>query len=147
VHGPPGTLPAISVRRRRCQWNAEPGLELARGSSGLRASLLTSGRHAWQRLANHTVEVQWRLPGAGICAITNSRLLLVVNGQLALIDLETGRQISYSEDSVCPTDPPGGMGVSSGSGSDLFEAEEVTVTRFSSPGFGGAAAARQLALV
>jgi hypothetical protein len=52
----------------------------------------------------------WKLPGS-VCGITNTQMMITVNNQTAIIDLKTGKQVSFSQES-CPTILPGGISVS-----------------------------------
>ena len=62
----------------------------------------------------------WTIPGLGsgdgsdgVCAVTGSEALLSVSGQLAIVGLRSGRQLSYSAaGSQCPDILPGGIEVS-----------------------------------
>jgi hypothetical protein len=60
-------------------------------------------------LNDQTGEREWTLPGGEVCAITESQMVLSVNGQLATIDLKSGEQIFYEEEESCPTIRPGGI--------------------------------------
>lgn len=71
-----------------------------------------------------------------ICGLTNSQMLVSTNDQtqFAVIDLKTGRQISYSSSggADCPTVLSGGIGVALGSG-DPTEPQQATVTQLLEP--------------
>jgi outer membrane protein assembly factor BamB len=61
----------------------------------------------------------WSVPGGEVCGITATQMLLAVNGQLAVIDLGSGKQVSYTTNtstsgSDCPMILPGGIEVESG---------------------------------
>jgi hypothetical protein len=58
----------------------------------------------------------WQLPSSAVCGVTNSQMLLFVNSDLAVIDLKTGKQLSYVPfgGDQCPTVLPYGLTVSSG---------------------------------
>jgi hypothetical protein len=85
-------------------------------------------------LNDRTGRQDWSIPAveAQVCGLTNSEMMLAVNGQLATIDVKTGKQLSYSNGS-CPTILPGGLGVAVGgvsgtSGSEPPNGESQTVT-------------------
>lgn len=50
----------------------------------------------------------YTLPESGVCGTSATRMLVAVNGQVALIELLTGSQISYA-DGDCPPVYPGGI--------------------------------------
>jgi hypothetical protein len=57
-----------------------------------------------------TGEKRWEIPSGEVCGITTTQLLLMVNDQLATIDLSNGQQLSYKDapeggdgQSACPT--------------------------------------------
>lgn len=86
-------------------------------------------------LDDKTGEELWTLPDPeDICGITSSQLLLSINGQLAVIDTRTGKQLSYSEpeDATCPVVLPGGIGVMSGS-EDPTQEHGITITQVLDP--------------
>jgi hypothetical protein len=60
----------------------------------------------------------WKLPtkSASICSITSTQMLGADNGDLAVINLGTGSQVSYTTSSgTCPPSLPGGITVTSSS--------------------------------
>jgi hypothetical protein len=62
---------------------------------------------------------RWKLPDAQLCAVTSTEMLLLVNGELAVINIQNGNQLSYSSSSngdYCPNVLPGGLEVETGSG-------------------------------
>lgn len=63
-------------------------------------------------LAEKTGKEAWRLPAGQVCGTTSSQLLISVNQQLATIDLASGQQVSYTNESSCPTLLAGGITVS-----------------------------------
>lgn len=77
-------------------------------------------------LDDRTGEEKWRVPGGEVCGMTGSQFLLGVNGQLAVIDTQTGEQVSYTADgSTCPTLLAGGIGVTrNSSGATVTQALE-----------------------
>jgi len=67
-----------------------------------------------------TGEPIWKLPSATVCAMTSSQLLLLTqSNQQSIVDLMTGKQVSYSETSFsnCPEVIAGGIGVQYGDSS------------------------------
>jgi hypothetical protein len=44
-----------------------------------------------------TGEKRWEIPSGEVCGITTTQLLLLVNDQLATIDLSNGQQLSYKD--------------------------------------------------
>jgi outer membrane protein assembly factor BamB len=76
-------------------------------------------------LDEHTGKEAWHVPSGQVCGLTAEQLLLSVNDQLAVIDVQTGQQLSYSggqgDDSAeqggeCPDLRPGGIAVSQDAG-------------------------------
>ena len=64
----------------------------------------------WVGVNDRTGEQEWTLPAGEVCGMTESQMLMAINGQLATIDLKTGEQISYEEEGEsCPTIFPGGI--------------------------------------
>lgn len=53
----------------------------------------------------------WAVPAGDVCAVTDSQMLLHVGNQLAVIDMHTGKQVSFSDGDNCPTMVPGGVEV------------------------------------
>ena len=52
----------------------------------------------------------WSIPYPNaICAVTSSQMMISINGQLAVIDLANGHQVSYNQDNYCPNILPGGI--------------------------------------
>lgn len=72
------------------------------GASGSKGSLVA--------FDDKTGRQVWKLPGS-VCGISNTQLMISVNNQTAIIDLKTGKQISFSQGS-CPAILPGGISVS-----------------------------------
>jgi hypothetical protein len=63
-------------------------------------------------LDDRTGKYKWSLPNGEVCAITNREMLVGVNGQLAVIDIATGKQLSFDDtESDCPVAYPGGIAV------------------------------------
>ncbi len=78
----------------------------------------------------------WQLPAAEVCDLTSSQMLAQVNGDFAVINLKTGKQMSYfnANGAECPTILPGGIGVEHGAGvNDPTQPQEITVTQELSP--------------
>jgi outer membrane protein assembly factor BamB len=83
-------------------------------------------------LNDQTGEPVWSVPDGEVCGVTESQLLLSVNGQRATIDLATGEQVSYEEEAECPSVLPGGIGLSS-EGGEILEGTELTVLQLLEP--------------
>lgn len=81
---------------------------------------------------DQTGEREWALPAGEVCGITESQMMMSVNGQLATIDLTTGEQISYEEQEGCPTILPGGITTYT-KGGEVGEMTGLTVTQALKP--------------
>lgn len=90
-------------------------------------------RELWG-LDDTTGRKKWVLPEGDVCGITDNQMLLSVNDQLAVIDIQTGKQLSYSEpdDAECPEVLPGGIGVSTGT-DDPTQPHSIRVTQLLEP--------------
>jgi outer membrane protein assembly factor BamB len=79
-------------------------------------------------LDERTGKPLWHVPDGDVCGLTAKQLMLSVNQQLAVIDMQSGKQLSYSgeEGSSCPDIRPGGIAVSN-------EGDGVTVTQVLAP--------------
>ena len=87
----------------------------------------------WVGVNDRTGEQEWTLPAGEVCGITDSQMLMSVNGQLATIDLKTGEQISYEEgEGNCPTILPGGI-TTYVEGGEVGEMAGLTVTQALKP--------------
>jgi hypothetical protein len=69
----------------------------------------------------------WKLPGS-VCGISSTQLMISVNNQTAIIDLKTGKQVSFSQES-CPTILPGGISASGEGGSNEDGSTESNVLK------------------
>ena len=99
------TLPDFHVAWRRPPGNS---VSLAGEGGGIVIESM-SGTPGLVGVNDRTGEQEWTLPGGEICGMTDSQMVLAVNGQLATIDLKTGEQISYEEEESCPAILPGGI--------------------------------------
>jgi hypothetical protein len=87
----------------------------------------------WVGVNDQTGEQEWTLPAGEVCGITESQMLMAINGQLATIDLKTGEQISYEEEGEsCPTIFPGGITTYT-EGGEVGEITGLTVTQALEP--------------
>ena len=73
-------------------------------------------------LNDATGDQVWTLPVAStdVCVVTDSQMAVIANSQLAIIDVKTGKQLSYGPSpyagvatgaALCPDSLPGGLGV------------------------------------
>jgi hypothetical protein len=81
---------------------------------------------------DQTGKQEWSLPAGEICGMTESQMLLSVNGQLSTIDLATGEQVSYEETPYCPTILAGGIGTAI-EGGEVGEGTGLTVLQILEP--------------
>jgi len=87
----------------------------------------------WVGVNDRTGEQEWTLPAGKVCGVTESQLLMSVNGQLATIDLKTGEQVSYEEEGEsCPTILPGGITTYT-EGGEIGESTGLTVSQALEP--------------
>lgn len=112
-YGDPQTV-AYSLPSFDTAWKRPPGSQVAVVGEG--GGVVVESRYDQAKQTTIFVGVndatgkpQWSLPAGEICGMTESQMLLAVNGQLATIDLKTGEQISYEEEGSCSTILPGGI--------------------------------------
>jgi outer membrane protein assembly factor BamB len=82
-------------------------------------------------LDERTGKPAWHVPSGDVCGLTAKQLMLSVNNQLAVIDMQTGKQLSYSgaddeQGGACPDIRAGGVAVSD-------DADGITVTQALEP--------------
>jgi hypothetical protein len=85
-------------------------------------------------LNDKTGAEEWHIPGQSgqVCAVTSTEILYAVNGQLAVLSVKTGKQISYGPgqtsggDGQCPAVLPTGVGAQTSAGT-------VTLTQMVTP--------------
>lgn len=126
---------AYSVPDMRVAWKGRGDFEpYLHGEAG--GVLLTTSQEDDAKLEALDVETgerMWSVPAGDVCGFTNSQLLLAINGQLATIDMNSGEQLSYSDEGdECPDLRAGGIGVEMGS-IDPLEEHGVTVRQVLSP--------------
>lgn len=96
------------------------GLEtlLAEGGGALVIGLSDANGDSTIGLDTATGELRWTLPEVEVCGITSTQMLVSANNQLAVIDLDSGEQLSYEADSGggCPVVLPGGIRVDTSGG-------------------------------
>jgi hypothetical protein len=105
---------AYSLPSGRAIWHG-PSQASVWGDGGGVVIISEPEAHQLVALNDKTGHREWSIPiqeePQRPCAITSSQLLLAVHEQLAVIDLKTGKQVSYSADSEgqCPDVIPGGL--------------------------------------
>jgi outer membrane protein assembly factor BamB len=81
-------------------------------------------------LDERTGKPAWHVPSGDVCGLTAKQLMLSVNNQHAVIDTQTGKQLSYSgaddeQGGSCPDIRAGGIEVSDdGAGLTITQALE-----------------------
>jgi len=74
----------------------------------------------------------WKLLDGSVCGLTNSQMLIDVNNDFAVINIKTGKQLSYTPDNgnECPQIYSGGLEVGTGADNgDPTAAQTLTVTQ------------------
>jgi hypothetical protein len=127
------SLPSFDVA-----WKRTPGSQVAVYGEG--GGVVVESRYDQAKettifvgVDDATGKPRWTLPAGEICGTTESQMLLSVNGQLATIDIATGKQLSYEEgEADCPSVLPGGIGLAI-EGGEFGEETGLTVLQILEP--------------
>jgi hypothetical protein len=131
-YGKPYTV-AYALPSFHIAWQRPPGQSVSLVGEG--GGIVIEGKETpssegvfWVGVNDQTGEPEWTLPAGELCGMTESQLLMAVNGQLATIDLKTGEQLFYEEEEGCPTIFPGGI-TTYVEGGELGEMTGLTVAQ------------------
>ena len=80
-----------------------PGWQMAPVATGGGTVIASDGGDNLVGLDEETGQQRWNLPYGEVCGVTDTQFMLFVNSQLAVIDIKSGAQVSYTAGKNCPT--------------------------------------------
>jgi hypothetical protein len=100
---------AFSLPHGRPTWHGGSGSQVVASGGGV--VVVRDGDYKLIGVDDRTGKRLWKLPDSEVCTISESQMLLSVKEQLATIDLKSGEQVEFDENSSdCPRNPlPGGI--------------------------------------